>query len=235
MSSKNHRTSSPGQQEHVPGLDSHVTDTSYNENRGGDEEDDDGYGPSLPQSAIQLSMIPADTSRARLGPTIPNMQDLQSRNEDDRQAAQTAWSTQRENEHYERKQERKFQRERLEDLVPRAAAGTRERQIEKKKDLAASNRAFAASKDADAAEVQDSDLMGEDTMSELKKLKKEQERRKTEREIRREEMLRARTAEREERVRHMREKEDKTMSMLREIARERFGDGNMQPASLKSE
>ena len=73
------------------------------------------------------------------------------------------------------------------------------------------------------------------TMIELKNMKKEQERRKTEREIKREEILRARMVEREERVKHMRAKEDKTMSMLREIARERFGDGNVQPATLREE
>jgi len=169
------------------------------------------------------------------GPTIPSLQDLQYRDENIHVATRAA-----QDDHYkllgqERKGDRKLQQERLEDLVPRADPGSRERQLEKKRDIAVSNRVFAASKDSDMAEVQDSDLMGEDTMSELKNMKKEQERRKTEREIKREEILRARMVEREERVKHMRAKEDKTMSMLREIARERFGDGNVQPATLREE
>lgn len=80
--------------------------------------------------------------------------------------------------------------------------------------------------------MQDSDLMGEDTLSELQRMKTDQQRRKTEREIRREEISRARAAEREERSRKMREKEAQTMDMLRELARARFGDGNERPATL---
>ena len=133
----------------------------------------------------------------------------------------------------ERKLERKVQKERLEEVVPRAEAGTRERLLEKRKEVAASNRAFATSKDdGGELEVRESDLLGEDSLSELKRMKKEQDRRKTDREIKREEITRARMAEREERSQKLREKEEKTMVMLRELARSRFGDGNESHATL---
>lgn len=54
-------------------------------------------------------------------------------------------------------------------------------------------------------------------------MRKEEERRKSEREVRREEGIRARQAEREEKLAALRGKEERTMDMLRAIARERFG------------
>lgn len=197
------------------------------------EEDD--YGPALPGSG---SLITLETSVGRgvqSGPTVPRLDDLQSRNEDARLDLDQAREARLEAMRKERQLDRKVQKDRLDELVPRAAAGTRERQIEKKQDLAASNRAFAASKDAGDMEVPESDVMGGDDLSELKRMRKEQERRKTEREIKREEILRAKTAEREERTARLRAKEEKTMTMLKELARSRFGDGNMQPATLKEE
>ena len=56
-------------------------------------------------------------------------------------------------------------------------------------------------------------------------MKVEKERKKNERELRKEEILRARAAEREVRMQVAREKEEKTMSVFREIARQRFGAG----------
>jgi hypothetical protein len=74
--------------------------------------------------------------------------------------------------------------------------------------------------------VPDSELLGgADDGADLKKLKQEQERKKNERELRREEVQRARAAEREERLEEYRKKEEGTMEMLRRIARERFGGG----------
>ena len=72
-------------------------------------------------------------------------------------------------------------------------------------------------------ELPESDIMGEDGLSEFKRMKQNEERKKTERELRREEVLRARTAERDERLRGMREKEEKTMAYLMEIKKQRFG------------
>ena len=115
----------------------------------------------------------------------------------------------------------------LDSLAPRPAPGTREAQLEKKREANFSNRAFASSAhDAGDVEVKEADAMGdEDSLGELKRMKGQQERKKNEREIRREEMMRARRAEREEKLKGLREKEEQTMEMLKEIARQRFGDG----------
>ena len=165
---------------------------------------------------------------------MPSTQDLQSRNEDVRMAADTAREQRVQDIRHELKAERTVQKERLEEVAPRAEAGTRERQLEKKKEVAASNRAFAMSKDDGGdVEVRESDLMGEDGLSELKRMKKEQDRRKTDREIKRDEIMRARAAEREERSQRLMAKEDKTMTLLKELARARFGDGNERSAMLE--
>lgn len=133
---------------------------------------------------------------------------------------------------YARKQDRRRQAEQLEDLAPRAAAGTKDRQLERKAELRASNAAFASAK-ADAAagvaeEVPDADLMGDEEgggggLEGYRKKKAEEERRKNDREVRREEILRARREEREERVRVYRAKEERTMEGLVALARARFG------------
>ena len=109
--------------------------------------------------------------------------------------------------------------------MPRAEAGTRERQIEKRREAASSNRMFAAAKEGgDMAEVPESDMMGGDEgVADIKRRKQETERRKTEREIRKEEIMRARKEERDERAREFREREDRTMANLKELARQRFG------------
>lgn len=124
---------------------------------------------------------------------------------------------------YERKLERKAQKEALDELVPRADAGTRERQLEKKKEVNEKMKSFRE-RSPGAAEVPDAELMGgEEGTGEFKKIKQELERKKTERELRKEEMLRARMAEREERLSEYRAKEDTTMEMLKALAKQRFG------------
>lgn len=124
-----------------------------------------------------------------------------------------------------RKDDVKAQKARLDELIPKAEPGTRDRQLEKKRELADSNRAFAAAKeDPSALDINDNDLMGGgEGIEEVKKMKKEFERKKNERELRREEVLRARAVEREERLAVAREKEERTMEMLRGLARGRFG------------
>jgi hypothetical protein len=122
-----------------------------------------------------------------------------------------------------RKNDRKSQKEALEDLVPRADPGSRERQLEKKRETTSTLNSFREAKEAGELEVPESDLMGDDGIDMYKKKKKEQERQKNEREIRREEIARAREAERNERLAERREKEGKTMDFLRQIAAERFG------------
>ncbi|KAK3710856.1 hypothetical protein LTR37_010080 [Vermiconidia calcicola] len=176
-----------------------------------DDEEDDGYGPTLPS-----------TGGSRLGPTVPSFQDLQYKRElaeedrDDRIA----------DLRYERKQDRRAQKDRLEELVPRAAPGSRERQLEMKRDLAVSNKTFAEAKEAGTEEFGESELLGDDGIDAFKAKKKEKERQKNERELRKEEILRAREAERNEKLAKHREKEEKTMDYLRSLAQQRYGGGS---------
>jgi uncharacterized protein involved in exopolysaccharide biosynthesis len=75
-----------------------------------------------------------------------------------------------------------------------------------------------------APEIPDSELMGGgDTLTNFKKQNQESERKKNERELRKMEMLRARAAEREERLAVYKRKEDKTMAMLQALAKQNFG------------
>ncbi|KAH6992157.1 hypothetical protein EDB82DRAFT_495430 [Fusarium venenatum] len=178
-------------------------------NQGSEDEDDD-YGPPLPGS---------DRAR-RSGPGIPTLQDLSLRAElaeEDKQASI-------EDIRNARKADRALQKERLDELVPRAEAGTRERMLEKKTAVADKMRSFR-DKSPGAMEVTDEkELMGGgDSLDEYKKAKEREQRRKTEREIRREEIDRAKREEMEEKKRVYMEREEGTVSMLRELARQRFG------------
>jgi hypothetical protein len=129
----------------------------------------------------------------------------------------------REDLNYTRKEERSTQKERLEEIVPRADTGSRERQLEKKQEIAGTHASFREAKDGGAEEVVDSDLMGDDGIEGYKKRKVEAERKKTERELRKEEIWRAKAEERAERLKVHKEKEDKTLDMLRAMARQRYG------------
>lgn len=113
----------------------------------------------------------------------------------------------------------------LEDeIAPRAEAGTRERMLEKRREVAAGNREFAAARGGSPEAARDEDLMGEENdFAAMKREKEKDQRKKNEREIRREEILRARAAEREERAQAYRQKEQETMSFLQALAKQRFG------------
>ncbi|KAI1049774.1 hypothetical protein LB506_001600 [Fusarium annulatum] len=175
-----------------------------------ESEDDDDYGPPLPGSDITR----------RSGPGIPTLEDLYLRAELAEEDKQASIANLRE----ARKADRALQKERLEDLVPRAEAGTRERMLEKRAVVADKMRSFR-DKSPDAMEVKDErELMGGgDSLDEYKKAKEREQRRKTDREIRREEIERAKREEVEEKKRAWREREEGTVSMLRELARQRFG------------
>jgi hypothetical protein len=68
-------------------------------------------------------------------------------------------------------------------------------------------------------ELDDSTLMGDGGGSDgFKQRKAALERKKNDRELRKEQLLRARIAEREERLQQHREKEEKTMAMLKQLA-----------------
>lgn len=136
--------------------------------------------------------------------------------------------------HHQRLLDRRDQKAQLDDLLPRAEAGTKDRQLEKKREKADSHRAFASAK-VDAvggiADVPDADLLGgggddgggEGGIEGFRKQQREMERKKNEREIRREEIMRARQMEREARLRDYKAREERTMSGLIRIAKARFG------------
>ena len=166
------------------------------------EEEDDDYGPT-----------PAPS-----GPAPATFEDLAQR--DDLIAEQAA--QQRKDIRVARKANRVEQRERMEDLTPRAEGGTKERALEKKRENSAAAKSYQEGAEAGGpAEVAEKDLMGDS--DEIKVMRVREERKKNERELKREEALHARALEREERMKGLREKEDKTMGMLKQIARERFG------------
>jgi hypothetical protein len=178
------------------------------------DQSDDDFGPAPPTN------LPRQSGH---GPTIPKLDDLTYRNELVSEDRTTSQSNYIDDIRHARKTDRKTQKEALEDLVPRADPGSRERQLEKKRETTSTLNSFRDAKEAGELEVPESDLMGDDGIDVYKKKKKEQERQKNEREIRREEIARARDAERNERLAERREKEGKTMDFLRQIAAERFG------------
>ncbi|KPM37407.1 hypothetical protein AK830_g9183 [Neonectria ditissima] len=175
----------------------------------GDEDEEEDYGPILPT---------ADSNR-RAGPGIPTLQDLSLRtelNEEDREASIAALRD-------ARKADRALQKERLDDLVPRAEAGTRERKIEKRQLVNEKMRSFREKSPGMEVGNEQEVMGGGDTLAEFKRAKENEQRRKTEREIRREEADRAKREEMEERRKAWKEREEGTVGMLRELARQRFG------------
>lgn len=181
------------------------------ETRRDDESDsDDSIGPTLPGQEGRGS---------RMGPSIPNIQDPELKREMETEDG----LARRDDIRFARKLDRKEQKAALDELVPRAEAGTRERQLEKKKEVNEKMKSFRE-KSPGAAEVPDTELMGGgDGIDSYKKQKQDFERKKNERELRKEEILRARQAEREERLQEYRAKEEGTMSMLKALAKQRFG------------
>ncbi|KAI9704458.1 MAG: hypothetical protein M1836_007321 [Candelina mexicana] len=174
------------------------------------ESDDDAVGPILPAQEVSHRMV---------GPATPGVEDIVLRQEmarEDRIAAL-------EDIRFARKMDRKQQKEQLDELVPRADAGTRERQRERRKEVNEKMGSLRDKSPGAGEEVGDQDLMGDDGIEGYKAKKKDFERKKNEREMRKEEMLRIRAAEREERFQEHRAKEDKTMAMLKSLAKQNFG------------
>jgi hypothetical protein len=129
----------------------------------------------------------------------------------------------REEAYYERKNERKLESERLEELEPRADAASHERRLEKKRDIAAVHGSFRDAKSPGAEDIAESDLLGSEGIDAYRRRKKDEEMKKSERQLRREEVLRAKDDERKERLQTMKIKEDQTMDMLKALAEQRFG------------
>ncbi|KAF2748053.1 hypothetical protein M011DRAFT_384724, partial [Sporormia fimetaria CBS 119925] len=176
-------------------------------------ESDDEFGPAAPK----------DVSARRTGPTMPKLDDLALRDELRREDETRAGSNYRDDIRFARKQERKVNADRLEELVPRADPGSRERQLEKKRETTTALNDFRNAKDGGDVDVPEADLMGTDDLDVYKRSKNEMERKKNEREIRREEIMRARAAEREEKLAEIRQKEAATMEYLKALAKDRFG------------
>lgn len=185
----------------------------HREGVGGDSDDD--YGPALPpgQSRSQPG--------SKRGPAIPGFQDLQAKREMEEEARMDRIDEIR----AARKADRVEQKERLDDLAPRAEAGTRERQLEKKRALNDKLKSFRdKSPGGGVAEVPEQDLLGGgDGLDDFKRMIASQQRKKTDREIRREEIARAKAEEREEKLREYRAREEGKMEKLIELARQRFG------------
>ncbi|GAW13963.1 hypothetical protein ANO14919_033550 [Xylariales sp. No.14919] len=185
------------------------------------DDDDDDYGPTLPALG-HTTKSTNPPSQTKHGPGIPSLSDLTLRRELDVSDRDDARALLRQ----ERKADRALQKERLEELAPRADAGTQARRLEKRREARDASASFANAKSSnEMPDLADADLMGDDGggLEEYKRLKRESERKKTEREVRREEIWRAKKEEREERAREYREREAHTVEMLREIAKSRFG------------
>lgn len=192
---------------------------SYGSPRRAEESsDEDVVGPMMPGGERQVY-----NSDKRPGPAIPNLQDLELQKELEQEDSLAHRRDLREHRHLDRKQ----QKERLDELAPRAEAGSKDRILEKKREKADSNRTFASAKieAGGVEEVPETDLLGNEGggIEGFKKQKREMDRKKNEREVRREEILRARMEELEERRREYHAKEEKTMSGLVALAKARFG------------
>jgi hypothetical protein len=174
-----------------------------------DDYDDEDYGPVLPGSGAGRPS----------GPGIPSRQDLALRDEQRLEDRADSLTSLRQ----ARKADRTLQKEHLDDLIPRASPGTRERQLEKKQLLNEKLRSFRDP--SPGGEVPDAEMMGGagDELEELKREKERAQRKKSEREVRREEMERVKREEIEERKKRWKEKEEGTVEGLRELVRQRFG------------
>jgi len=149
-----------------------------------------------------------------VGPALPTPEDLQLRKEqllDDLEDADRLRKA-------TLKSQRKLEKERLEELVPRADAGTRERKLEKRAEIKAVHRSFRDK--SPEITVSDDVLMGgDDIKADLLRQKKIEQ----EREARRDENYRLKEAERLQRQSEMNRREQGTMDMLKKLAQERYG------------
>ncbi|KAL9101412.1 MAG: hypothetical protein Q9163_003323 [Psora crenata] len=181
--------------------------------------EEEELGPSLPSNAI-----PLHRRQQNPGPVGPKRQDIDMQ----RGLEPGTAHAQREVLLFDRRQDGKAQKERLEELLPRAEAGSKDRLLEKRREKADAHRAFAAGRAeaGDVIEVPESDLLGDEDggLHGFKKRKMEMQRKKNERELRKEAILRERAADREERARAYREKEARTMSGLVALAKAKFGE-----------
>lgn len=204
----------PGEQENLQ--ETAISRDQHEGTREPEEDDDDADDYCPPPPPGQSSSTSNSTRR---GPGIPSHSDLALQREAAAEAAEAEFAALR----LERKADRALQKERLDELVPRAEPGTRERQLEKKALVNEKMRSFREKGDT-MEEVGDSDLMGGgDDMAEYKRMLATQQRKKTERELRREAEARAKAVEREARLQKWKEREEEKLKGLKELAKARFG------------
>ncbi|KAI9725294.1 MAG: hypothetical protein M1828_003309 [Chrysothrix sp. TS-e1954] len=176
----------------------------------GEEEEEGTFGPTP---------APRPTS-GRRGARPPTLNDLALRDEEtsasllkSRKAAHRASAA--------------LEKSRLADLLPPSSSepGSKAHQLEKKRLAASTAATFRASKPqaGELQDVGDAELGFQDEGVGVKGMKMQEERRRSEREIKREEIRLARKAEWEERMAVVREREERSMEGLKRLARERFG------------
>ncbi|KAG6000118.1 hypothetical protein E4U21_005812 [Claviceps maximensis] len=176
---------------------------------GGDDDDDDDYAP----------VLPGERPRVRMGAKSATRQELSLRDE----LVEEQRETQRDQLRQARRDERALEKERLEELAPRAEPGTRERKLEKKKEVNEKMRQFR-DKSPGMEGASEAQLMGGgDGIDDYKREREKEKRRRSARQIRREEFERAKTEEMEHRRKLWKEREEGTVEMLRELAKQRFG------------
>ncbi|KAK3303317.1 uncharacterized protein B0T15DRAFT_539832 [Chaetomium strumarium] len=174
-------------------------------------------------STPSASRIPTPAAATAPGPTIPTQADLSLRDE--------ALAVLRESEltalRLARRAHRQEQKALLDEaLPPRADAGTRERRLEKRREVNEKMRGFREkSPGGPVGDVPEGELLGGGATAEeeYRAIVRARAEKRKERVSRREEAERARMAEREERVRAYREREARVVEGLRELARQRFG------------
>jgi hypothetical protein len=203
-------------------------ETAAADNQMPDEQDmsDDEFGPSLPSHSRSLdTMDSSAASRTRpAGPTIPSLQDLTHRNELVNSESRSSYFAGRESDRQERKAERSAAKSRMEELVPKSDGGTHERRVENARERATVQKSLGEARESGMDEVDEGELLGgEDGIAGFKKRKVEEERKKSDRAIRREEIARARAEEWKVKMQERKEKEDKTVDMLKELAKARYG------------
>ncbi|KAL5932025.1 hypothetical protein ACKVV1_004014 [Pyricularia oryzae] len=193
----------------------------HDEDEGGEDSDDEYVPPLPPPAGAEVALAHGwNDKRERQGPGIPSMQDLDVRHAEEEEAQLRS----RDDIRLARRADRAEQKERLDEILPRAAAGTRERQLEKKRMVNEKMRGFREGSAGATEEAGDGELMGEGGgVSDYKAALAREQRKKTEREVRKEAEARAKVEELRQRMKRYQEKEERTIGALRELARQKFG------------
>ena len=165
----------------------------------------------LSDAYYQLQQPPSTEPKRVMGPTMPDMADLERRTE--MKIAAASWQRKVVDKRFKAQQ-----KETESEIAPRAEAGTRERKLEKKADVNAKMQSFRE-KSPDAAISQD-DLMGKPDEYRTMLL------RQKDRAQQRDDLHRAMRSQREKEMDSKREqarlKEERAMAMIREMARQKY-------------